>query len=329
MRIKSLFNIIWGGGIGLIIGYFLFIPPQEKISDLSFNSAIKKAMPSVVYVYSADCTDNFYGCPLGAGVIMDDDGYVATNFHVINGVNRLLVILADSTKRNVKTVGYDKMTDLAVLKIDPSSTQPIRTSDGGKINVGDFVLAIGNPYNLVGSVSHGVVSAVGRSGFGVIGRQTFIQTDASINKGNSGGPLINSMGEMVGLNTLVFSVDKDMNDVRGISFALPVELVKLIMKKIITDGRVIRGCIGVETIDTINDKNGKRVVITSVRENSPAYRSGVLDGDILKKIGVLDIHSSQDALNLLAETPPGMLVGITLTRGGRIINLNVKVSDCE
>ena len=259
---KKVIHMLIGVFIGAVVStlYFKQFANQNRqnVNELSLSMAIERALPSVVYIYSKDCNDVVYGCPLGTGVIMDNRGHVVTNYHVVNGVKNMVALLSDATVREAIVVGYDKLTDLAVMKLDPAATTPIRIDEEKKIKVGDFVLAIGNPYNLVGSVSHGIVSAIGRSGFGVIGRQTFIQTDAPINKGNSGGPLVNASREMIGMNTSVFSVDQDLNSVKGISFALPVRLVNKVMKKIVADGRVIRGCIGVEAanVSAIHGKLG-------------------------------------------------------------------------
>lgn len=306
---------------------------SQDAHELSLSMAIERAIPSVVYIYSKDCKDSGYGCPLGAGVIMDNRGHVVTNYHVVNGIKNMVALLSDATVREVAVVGYDKLTDLAVLKMDPAATTPIRIDEDKKIKVGDFVLAIGNPYNLVGSVSHGIVSALGRNGFGVIGRQTFIQTDAPINKGNSGGPLVNASGEMIGMNTSVFSVDQDLNSVKGISFALPVRLVNKVMKKIVAEGRVIRGCIGVEAanISAMNGvmKGKYTVLVTGVKTAGTASVAGLQEGDVINKIAGKTIDNAQDALNIFAENQPGKYIDVVIERKGKNIVSSVKVDDCD
>lgn len=301
--------------------------------ELSLSQAIENALPSVVYIYSKDCNGGDYGCPLGTGVIMDRAGHVVTNYHVVNGIKTTVALLSDASIRPVTLVGYDRLTDLAVLKIDPAGTTPIRINDRNKLKVGDFVLAIGNPYNLVGSVSHGIVSAIGRSGFGVIGRQTFIQTDAPINKGNSGGPLVNSFGEMIGMNTSVFSVDKDLNSVAGISFALPAPLVKNVMQKIVADGRVIRGCIGVEAANVSRSSEhigGKyQVTVTGVKNKGPASEAGITIGDVITTVAGNNINNAQEALNIFAETPPGRTIDIIMERNSEKFVSSVVVDDCQ
>ncbi|HAT5000834.1 TPA: trypsin-like serine protease [Serratia marcescens] len=334
---KKVIHMLIGAFIGAVVStlYFKQLANQnpQNANELSLSMAIERALPSVVYIYSKDCNDVVYGCPLGSGVIMDNRGHVVTNYHVVNGVKNMVALLSDATVREMAAVGYDKLTDLAVLKMDPAATTPIRIDEGKKIKVGDFVLAIGNPYNLVGSVSHGIVSAIGRSGFGVIGRQTFIQTDASINKGNSGGPLVNVSGEMIGMNTSVFSEDQDLNRVKGISFALPVRLVNKVMKKIVAEGRVIRGCIGVEAanISTMNGRLGGKynVRVTGVKHAGMASDAGLLAGDIINKVAGKVINNAQEALNIFAETPPGQYIDVALERKGKSIVLSVKVDDCE
>lgn len=327
--------------IGVLIGavvstlYFKLFANQNRqnVNELSLSMAIERALPSVVYIYSKDCNDVVYCCPLGTGVIMDNRGHVVTNYHVVNGIKSMVALLSDATVRAVTVVGYDKLTDLAVLKMDPAATTPIRIDEDKKIKVGDFVLAIGNPYNLVGSVSHGIVSAIGRNGFGVIGRQTFIQTDAAINKGNSGGPLVNASGEMIGMNTSVFSVDQDLNSVKGISFALPVRLVSKVMKKIVTEGRVIRGCIGVEAanISAMNGVLGGKytVLVTGVNTTGTASAAGLQEGDVINKIAGKVIDNAQDALNIFAEAQPGEYIDVVVKRKGKNIVSSVKVDDCD
>ncbi|MBH1922361.1 trypsin-like peptidase domain-containing protein [Serratia surfactantfaciens] len=334
---KKVIHMLIGVFIGAVVStlYFKQFANQNRqnVNELSLSMAIERALPSVVYIYSKDCNDVVYGCPLGTGVIMDNRGHVVTNHHVVNGVKNMVALLSDATIREVAVVGYDKLTDLAVLKMDPVATTPIRIDEGKKIKVGDFVLAIGNPYNLVGSVSHGIVSAIGRNGFGVIGRQTFIQTDAPINKGNSGGPLVNVSGEMIGMNTSVFSVDQDLNSVKGISFALPVRLVNKVMKKIVAEGRVIRGCIGVEAanVSAMSGKLGGKynVLVTGVKRAGAASDAGLQEGDVINKLAGKVIDNAQDALNIIAETPPGQYIDVALDRKEKNIVLSVKVDDCE
>ncbi|BEM88681.1 outer membrane-stress sensor serine endopeptidase DegS [Serratia marcescens] len=334
---KKVIHMLIGVFIGAVVStlYFKQFANQNRqnVNELSLSMAIERALPSVVYIYSKDCNDVVYGCPLGTGVIMDNRGHVVTNYHVVNGVKNMVALLSDATVREAIVVGYDKLTDLAVMKLDPVATTPIRIDEEKKIKVGDFVLAIGNPYNLVGSVSHGIVSAIGRSGFGVIGRQTFIQTDAPINKGNSGGPLVNASGEMIGMNTSVFSVDQDLNSVKGISFALPVRLVNKVMKKIVADGRVIRGCIGVEAanVSAIHGKLGGRynVLVTGVKHSGAASDAGLQEGDIINKVAGKVIDNAQEALNIFAETPPGQHVEVTVERKGKNRVSSLKVEDCD
>ncbi|MBH2705898.1 trypsin-like peptidase domain-containing protein [Serratia marcescens] len=229
----------------LLCGFLVGIPSAlwstflYDVSDnnVSFKKAIKKAIPSVVYIYTDDCDNDkeSYGCPLGAGVIMDKHGHVVTNYHVVKGLSTIKFVMSDGVVIKPDVISYDENSDLAVFGISDDRVMLNPMTISKKISVGDVVIAIGNPYNLVGTATQGIVSAVGREGIGTIESQSFIQSDAAIHKGNSGGPLINSKGEMVGLNTMNFEDGNDLHRVDGIGFALPAASVVTIMNDIINN----------------------------------------------------------------------------------------------
>jgi len=218
-------------------------------TPLSYNSAVRRAAPAVVNVYNRGVSNGGRNQleirTLGSGVIMDQRGYILTNKHVINDADQIIVALQDGRVFEALLVGSDGLTDLAVLKINAASLPTIPINDKRKPHIGDVVMAIGNPYNLGQTITQGIISATGRIGLNPSGRQSFLQTDASINHGNSGGALVNSLGELMGINTLSFDKSNDGETPEGIGFAIPTQLATKIMEKLIRDGRVIRGYIGI------------------------------------------------------------------------------------
>ena len=251
--------------IGLIVGAILLaaMPSLRKINTLtapqfdsadetpaSYNSAVRRAAPAVVNVYNRSMNSTAHNQleirTLGSGVIMDQRGYIITNKHVINDADQIIVALQDGRVFEALLVGSDTLTDLAVLKINATGGLPTIPINNKRVpHIGDVVLAIGNPYNLGQTITQGIISATGRIGLNPTGRQNFLQTDASINHGNSGGALVNSLGELMGINTLSFDKSNDGETPEGIGFAIPFQLATKIMDKLIRDGRVIRGYIGI------------------------------------------------------------------------------------
>ena len=215
-------------------------------SPVSYNAAVRRAAPAVVNVYNRALNSTSHNqLTLGSGVIMDQRGYILTNKHVINDADQIIVALQDGrvSKRSGRS---DTLTDLAVLKINAHRRLPVIPINPKRTpHIGDVVLAIGNPYNLGQTITQGIISATGRIGLNPTGRQNFLQTDASINHGNSGGALVNSLGELMGINTLSFDKSNDGETPEGIGFAIPFQLATKIMDKLIRDGRVIRGYIGI------------------------------------------------------------------------------------
>lgn len=311
---------------------FLALSQSEIIS---YNSAVKIASPAVVNVYNRSFSSEDAGFEvknLGSGVIMSSDGYILTNKHVIQDADQIVVALQNGLiSTGAKLVGDDSLTDLAVLKIDADNLPTIPQNPERKVQVGDVVLAIGNPLNLGQSITQGIVSAIGRNTLTESGRQNFIQTDVSINQGNSGGALINSAGELIGINTL--RLGKNTNELsEGLNFAIPINLANQIMQKIIKDGRVIRGYFGVSTdlIDTAK-MNGyeKGVFIANVDEQGPAAKAGIKAGDLVLSIGGIEALSPTQMMAELAEMKPYSTVKVVVQRGEQLLNFDVVITELQ
>ena len=287
------------------------------------------ASPAVVNVYNRSFSsagindsDQLQVNNLGSGVIMTKDGYILTNKHVIQNADQIVVALQNGSIYEANLIGSDNLTDLAVLKIKATN---LSQNKERQVRVGDIALAIGNPYNLGQSVSQGIISAVGRSAVGdSLGRQNFIQTDASINRGNSGGALINSAGELVGISTL--SIGKTANEIaEGLNFAIPISIANDVLYKIIRDGRVIRGYFGVQSEITSNSNGG--IVITGVTANSPAAKAGIQVGDVILRLNKRDNLSIREMMQIISDTKPNTEVIITISRLGKVIDLPVIIEE--
>ncbi len=255
----------------------------------------------------------------GSGVIIDSDGYIVTNNHVIAGARQIEVILHDGRRLEAKIVGLDPDTDLAVIAIDLKNLPAIITADSENTRVGDIVLAIGNPFGIGQTVTQGIISATGRDRVGLNTYENFIQTDAAINKGNSGGALINTNGEVLGINSAIYS---QTGNYLGISFAIPINLVNDVVKQIIENGEVIRGWLGVEGVDLTEQilqrvglPNIQGVLITDVFDRGPAEMSGIRVGDIITHIDKNIIRDTRDVLNAIAKGRPGDKIQISGIRG--------------
>ena len=335
--LKKLFHsALWGLAAA---GVILFAVPRLNNSNIftsddivSFKNAVRIASPAVVNVYnrsfsSASINDNdqLQVNNLGSGVIMSKDGYILTNKHVIQNADQIVVALQNGNIFEASLVGSDNLTDLAVLKIRENNLSTIPQNSDRQAHVGDVVLAIGNPYNLGQSVSQGIISAVGRNAVGdSVGRQNFIQTDASINRGNSGGALINSAGELVGISTL--SIGKTANEIaEGLNFAIPMDIANDVLQKIIRDGRVIRGYFGVQS--DISSSSEEGIVITGVSPNSPAAKAGIQLGDVILKLNNQEGISAREMMQIIANTKPNSKVLVTILRLGKILQLPVVIEE--
>ncbi|WP_406665890.1 outer membrane-stress sensor serine endopeptidase DegS [Gallaecimonas sp. GXIMD1310] len=299
---------------------------------LSFSAAVRRAAPAVVNIYSvSNSSSNLYENRgtvkgLGSGVIMTAKGHILTNYHVIDNADQIVVALQDGRVANAELVGTDPLTDLAVLQVDLDNLPVIPQDPNNKAQVGDVVMAIGNPYNIGQTITQGIISATGRSGMSSTGFQDFLQTDAAINAGNSGGALVNSNGVLVGINTALFHVSQRM-DAPGISFAIPYTLAAKILKELVTYGRVIRGYLGVNYQQPRVPIMTIPPLITAVDPDSPAAKGGIQVGDLIVGINGKAIRNGLQAMDMVAETKPGTTVSVTVQRNSKKKKLSVTVGE--
>ncbi len=258
---------------------------------------------------------------LGSGVIVSENGYILTNNHVVKGAEEIKVILYDKREFKGKVVGTDPRTDLAVIKINAKGLPTIKVGESGKLKTGDIVLAIGNPFGLNQTITMGIVSAVGRSNIGLADFEDFIQTDAPINPGNSGGALVNTNGELVGINTAIFSTS---GGYMGIGFAIPSDMAKTVMDSIIKHGRVIRGWMGVsiqnltpELAKSLGIKETEGALIAGVEKGSPADKAGLKRGDLIVELAGKKVTDSTGLRNMVSATAPGTKIECKIIREGK------------
>jgi serine protease DegQ len=268
---------------------------------------------------------------LGSGVIVSPQGIILTNHHVIEGADEIEVAFADGRKRNAKLIGSDPETDIAVLKIDATDLPaPITLGKMESVHVGDVVLAIGNPFGVGQTVTSGIVSALGRNQLGINTFENFIQTDAAINPGNSGGALVDTKGNLIGINTAIYSRSGGN---MGIGFAIPINTAKQVMESILTNGSVTRGWIGVEPqnlskelAESLNiPLNTSGVLITGVLNGGPADKAGMKPGDVLTQVNDQKVSDVITLLNRIAQTNPGDETKVSLLRKGKEMSLKVQV----
>ncbi len=258
---------------------------------------------------------------LGSGVIVSENGYILTNNHVVKGAEEIKVILYDKREFKGKVVGTDPRTDLAVIKINAKNLPTLSFGDSGKLKTGDIVLAVGNPFGLNQTITMGIVSAVGRSNIGLADFEDFIQTDAAINPGNSGGALVNGSGELVGINTAIFSTS---GGYMGIGFAIPSDMAKTVMDSIIKYGKVIRGWLGVsiqnltpELAKSLGIKETEGALISGIESNSPADKAGFKRGDLITEMNGKKIADVTSLRNMVAVTAPGTRVDFKIIRNNK------------
>ncbi|NYT84398.1 S1C family serine protease [Pollutimonas harenae] len=266
---------------------------------------------------------------LGSGVIVRNDGYILTNFHVVEAADAIRVALSDGREAKAELVGADPESDLAVLKIDLPNLRVIDFNDEHPVHIGDVVLAIGNPFGVGQTTTMGIVSALGRNRLGINIYENFIQTDAAINPGNSGGALIDTAGRLVGINTAIYS---ETGGSLGIGFAIPAQAAQIIMDQIIQNGAVTRGWLGVEPQDITPDlaqafklKREDGVIVAGVLRNGPAAQAGIKVGDIIVKMNDAAVLDSIGFLNQIAPVAPGQHITLTLLRDGRQRDVEVEI----
>jgi serine protease Do len=329
---------------------FQFASPDEPASRNSFAPVVKKVLPSVVTITSSRMVKTgfnggedgippmfrqfFGGDPrngggprqqkeegLGSGVIVTPNGYILTNNHVVDHATTVTVIMADKHEYKARVVGTDPKTDIAVLKVDAGTLDPVTIGDSDKVQVGDYVLAVGNPFGVGKTVTMGIVSATGRANLGIEDYEDFIQTDASINPGNSGGALVNDRGELIGINTAIVARGSEGN--QGIGFAVPVSVARNVMDQIIKDGKVTRAYLGVmaqEVTPSIakafQEPEVRGALIGDVTPGSPAQKAGLEKGDIILEINGKPVNGSAELRMHVSLMAPGTKVNVKVFRAG-------------
>ncbi len=312
----------------------------------SFSSAAKIASAAVVSINTTKAAAKnphagdpwfkfFYGDQgrdepqggLGSGVIISASGYILTNNHVVEDADEIEVVLADARKAKAKVIGTDPDTDLAILKIELDKLPVIVLGNSDALQVGDPVLAIGNPFGVGQTVTGGIVSALGRNRLGINTFENFIQTDAAINPGNSGGALVDTTGALMGINTAIYSRSGGS---MGIGFAIPVSTAKQVLDSIVKDGQVTRGWIGVEPqelnaelMETFNVKTREGVIITGVLQNGPAGQAGIKPGDVITAVNGKTVGNVSELLGAVAALKPGVAAPLSVQRAGKTTDISV------
>jgi serine protease Do len=267
----------------------------------------------------------------GSGILISSDGYILTNNHVVGEADTITVRLADEREFKAEVVGTDPQSDVALIKIDGKNLPSLPLGDSDKLEVGEWVIAIGSPFELSQTVTVGVVSAKGRSRIGINDYENFIQTDAAINPGNSGGPLLNIYGEVIGMNTAIFSRS---GGYMGIGFAIPINMAKAIKEQLQKEGKVTRGWLGV-VIQDVDDElaksfeleNASGVLINEVSENSPADKAGIKQGDVIVKLDDNPVNDVSDLRNKIALTAPGTKITALVVREGKKKKITITIGE--
>ena len=270
----------------------------------------------------------------GSGFIFSDEGYILTNHHVVGDADKINVQLSDGREYDAKIVGSDPRSDVAIIKIEEAKDLPVLPlGDSDSLEVGEWVMAVGNPFDLSHTLTVGIVIAKGRTSVGITDYEDFIQTDAAINPGNSGGPLINLKGEAVGINSAIFSKS---GGYMGIGFAIPINMVKEIKDQLITAGKVSRGYLGVaiqditsELKETLDLKSAEGVLIADVSKDSPAEKAGLRRGDVVVEFDGQKVLNVGQFRNMVSLTPPGAEAKIVVIRDGKTTNLLVELGSLE
>jgi len=346
LAMVAVFHITsWGKDAGPVINVESTPVNREAVPATSFAPVIKKAAPSVVNIYSTRTVrirpmdpafrrffsdempqDEQPGLHreegLGSGVIISPDGYILTANHVVEGADEIKVAIGDDKKNEYtpRVVGTDPQTDIAVLKIDAKDLSAITLADSDQLQIGDIVLAIGNPFNIGQTVTTGIISALGRSGLHLNTYENFIQTDAAINPGNSGGALVDAEGRLVGINTAI-KTSSDGNE--GIGFAVPINMARHVMERLIADGKVTRGFLGVTLQDldanlasgfNLSGQNG--VLVDDVVPNQAAAKAGIQSGDVIVAFNGKDATDANSLILAISDTLPGSKITLKLIHNG-------------
>jgi len=308
-------------------------PPQQVMPALSYANAVKMAANAVVSIYTSDAANraaresdrdyqDFYAesdpraSGIGSGVVISEDGFIITNYHVIRGAGQVYIGSPREHNPTAEVMGTDPETDLALLKVELENPHPIVFADSDDLENGDVVLAIGNPFGVGKTVTMGIVSALGRKDVGISTYERFIQTDAAINPGNSGGALVNTRGELVGINTAIVS---NSGSYQGIAFAVPSNQVRDIIELLRTQGRVVRGWLGV-SIHTAHIEEDKRdyAEVVGLFKDGPAEDAGLAPGDLILSINDKEVADSSVAIDLIARIAPGEPIRMSIARDGEL-----------
>ena len=319
---------------------------------VSYADAVDSAAPAVVNVYTTKVVTEranplyqdpffryFFGdrlaprkrleSSLGSGVVVSASGYILTNNHVVEGADEIQILLRDGRNAEAKIVGTDPESDLAVLKVELENLPAITIGQSDDTRVGDVALAIGNPFGVGQTVTMGIISAMGRNTVGINTYENFIQTDAAINPGNSGGALINPFGQLIGINTAIFSKS---GGYQGIGFAIPAKFAIDIMQQLIQHGHVIRGYLGIEAQDITPElaesfrlKDVQGVIVAGILRNGPADKAGLKPGDIIKKLNGNEIDSTKQVMNTIAGIKPDSDITLEIVRQGKDMTLKGQV----
>jgi serine protease Do len=339
-------------------------PPKLNISSTpidrearltaSFAPLVKRVTPSVVNIYSTRKSRaqsfihpflddpmfrRFFGDPgggerqprktqsLGSGVIVTEDGYLLTNNHVVEGADEIKIVMSDGkTEYDARIIGRDPQTDVAVLKVDDAKLKPITLADSDKLEVGDVVLAIGNPFGVGQTVTHGIISALSRGGFGITDYEDFIQTDAAINPGNSGGALVDTEGRLIGIAQSIVSRSGTAS---GVGFAVPINLARGVLERLVIDGKVTRGFLGVniqpvtpELAKEFNLPDANGALIGGVQPETPAAEAGLRAGDVVVEVNGKSVSDFRQFRLLISQTAPNTKVTLKVLRDGKPRTLN-------
>ena len=316
----------------------------------SYHNAVAVAAQSVVNIYTTQKIEEhpymndpmmrryfeYHGIPngesdntnLGSGVIISQDGYIVTNSHVISKADNIIVMLNDGRKATAKVIGSDVESDLALIKVDLTGLKPLGFREQAT-QVGDVVLAIGNPFGVGQTVTQGIISATGRTDLGINTVEDFIQTDAAINPGNSGGALVDAYGQLVGINTAIFSRSGGS---MGIGFAIPTEIVKLVMNGIIKDGKVHRGWLGIELQSSMKDPtklgdDTQGVEVMNVMPDGPAAKAGLQKGDIITAMDNKPVDDANTLIQMVARKAPNSVVNLQVMRNKAQSSVNVTLGE--
>ncbi len=335
---------------------------KQQLQDLSaaFRDVAKKVSPAVVYIsteqtvkgqqvpeqfrdfFDEEFFRRFFGVPeqreykqrgLGSGFIVSKDGYILTNNHVVGKADKIKVTLPDKRELDAKVIGTDPKTDVAVIKIEGDNFPTASLGDSKTIEVGDWAIAIGTPFGLSQTVTAGIISASGRANIGIVDYEDFIQTDAAINPGNSGGPLVNIEGDVIGINTAIFSRS---GGYQGIGFAIPINMAKNIMDSLITKGKVVRGWLGVmiqpvtqEIARSFGLKEATGTLVGDVLKDGPAEKAGITRGDVIISFDGKPIDGPNTLRNIVAQTEVGKKAPVVVIRDGKEKTIEVTIGEQE